>query len=87
MKHVIVAEVAVIALVGLLTVSSAVNAAETSNRDCWAMANQVKAALAEKPNADQTAWNHYRTGTDACTKGFNAYGVSHLRAALKALGG
>jgi hypothetical protein len=86
MKIAIVAEVAVLALVGVLTVTSAVNA-QPSNRECWAMADRVKAALASNPNASEAARSNYRTGTEACTRGMTKLGVTRLEQALKALGG
>jgi hypothetical protein len=86
MKFAIVAEVVVLALAGLLTLSSAANA-QPSNRQCWAMADRVKVALASHPDASESARDNYRTGTEACTRGMTKLGVSRLEAALKALGG
>jgi hypothetical protein len=86
MKFAIVAEVAIVALVGFLTLSSAVNAAPTT-KECWSLASTVKARLDANPNASVEARSHYRTGTDACARGFNSFGVTHLQAAMKALGG
>jgi hypothetical protein len=85
MKFAIVAEIAVVILAGVLLFASTANA-EPSSRTCWSMANTVKSALAAHPNADRTAWDQYRAGTEACTKGYTAMGVSHLQAAMKALG-
>jgi hypothetical protein len=86
MKFAIVAEVAVIALAGVLTLSSAASA-QPSNRECWAMADRVKAALSEHPDASATARDHYRVGTEACTRGLTRFGVAQFEAAMKALGG
>jgi hypothetical protein len=85
MKVAFVAEVAVVALVGLLTLSSAVNAATA--RECWTLASTVKARLDATPNASDAARSHYIKGAEACSKGFNTFGVSQLNAAMKALGG
>ena len=85
MKIAIIAEVAIVALVGFLTLSSAVNAA--TSKECWTLANTVKARIDSTPNASQEAVTHYRTGADACARGFNSFGVTHLEAAIKALGG
>ena len=86
MKVAIFAEVTAIALAGALTVSSFA-VAEVTNRECWSMADTVKAALAAHPDASQTVRDHYRLGAEACAKGYNAFGISHLQAAMKALGG
>lgn len=85
MKFAIVAEIAVLALAGVIAFS-AVAQAQPSNRECWAMADKVKAAMASHPASDE-ATAHYTKGTEACTKGFTALGVSQFQAALKALGG
>ena len=86
MKIANIAEIAVVVLVGALALSSVANAAPTS-RECWSMANTVKTALDQNPNASQDAWDHYRTGTEACSSGFTALGISNFKAAMKALGG
>ena len=85
MKIATIAEVAVIALVGVLTLSSAVNAA--TSRECWTLANTVKSRIDANPNASAEAVQHYRTGSDACARGFSTFGVAQLQAAMKALGG
>ena len=86
MKFAIVAEVATIILAGALMLST-VAKAEPSNRECWSMANTVKAALASHPNASQEARDHYQTGTEACTKGYNKLGIAQFEQAMKAIGG
>ena len=86
MKFANVAEIAVVAFAGLLTASS-VAIAQPSQRDCWHMADSVKAALDAHPDASEDAKQEYQTGTQACTKGFTAMGIAHLQKAMKALGG
>jgi len=86
MKVAIVAEIAVVVLASALVLSSVANA-QPSSRECWSEANAVKAALASHPDASQEARDHYQVGTEACAKGYTALGVSHLKAAMKALGG
>ena len=79
-------EIAAIAVAGVLVLSTGVKA-EPSSRACWSMADTVKAALAAHPDASQAAWEQYRAGTQACGRGYTAFGISHLQAAMKALGG
>jgi hypothetical protein len=86
MKIETIAEVAVIAMAAFLTFSSTVSA-ESTSKECWTLANTVKARLDANPNASADAVQHYRTGADACARGFNSFGVTHLEAAMKALGG
>ena len=85
MKFAIVVEIVVVALAGSLMLSS-VAKAEPSSRECWSMANTVKAALDAHPDASQAARDQYQTGTEACAKGYTKLGISHLQAAMKALG-
>ena len=87
MKFANVAEVTVLAIAGALLLGSVTAQAQPPVRACWQMADQVKAALDTHPNASQEARDHYRAGTMACTKGFTSLGISHLQAAMKALGG
>lgn len=87
MKFAIVAEIAVLALAGLLTFSTLTASAQPSSRDCWSMVSKVKTALAAHPDASQEARDHYQAGQEACTKGYTQLGVTQLEAAMKALGG
>jgi hypothetical protein len=86
MKIETIAEVAVVAIAAFLTFSSTVNAAPTS-KECWTLANTVKARIDSTSNASREAVEHYRAGADACARGFTSFGVRQLEMAMKALGG
>ena len=86
MKFATVAEIAVLALAGVIMLSSVPASAQPTSRECWALADQVKAALASHSGASTEARDHYRDGQLACTQGYNAQGVAQLQAAMKALG-
>lgn len=87
MKFAIVVEIAVLALAGLLTISTLSASAQPSSRECWSMVGKVKTALASHPDASQTARDHFQAGQEACTKGYTQLGVTQLEAAMKDLGG
>ena len=86
MKFAVVAEIAAVAIAGVLVFSTLAANAQPSSRDCWAMVDKAKAAGAANAGASQEARDHYQAGQEACTKGYTTLGVAQLQAAINALG-